>query len=204
MEAGLWQRMGYTRRAETLALDAFRAGSLQAEPLLKTMYAARTGADTGFGDYLVARLRERNTSSLPALRPTPAFSTTTLAGAAIDTAALTGRITVLDFWFIGCPPCKAERPKLNAIVDEFGDKVRFVGFALDPAAALQKYQAETPFKYEIVPNSETIARAFGVDSYPRHMVIDRGGKIVWLSGSDDDRIERLRAMIVRVLASEVK
>jgi len=55
-----------------------------------------------------------------------------------------------------------------------------------------------------VPDSQEIAKAFGVDSFPRHMVLDRGGKIVWLSGRDDDRIERLRAMIVRVLASEVK
>jgi len=36
------------------------------------------------------------------------------------------------------------------------------------------------------------------------MVMDRAGKIVWLSANDDDRIERLRAMIVRVLASEAK
>jgi hypothetical protein len=34
------------------------------------------------------------------------------------------------------------------------------------------------------------------------MVIDRTGTIVWMSGSDDDRVERLRAMIVRVLASQ--
>jgi thiol-disulfide isomerase/thioredoxin len=204
MEAGLWQRMGYDRRAEGLALDAFRLGSLQAEGLLKTMYVGRTGGDSGFGDYLIARLRERNASSGPALRPTPAFSATTLDGAKVDAASLAGRVTVLDFWFIGCPPCRAERPKLNDIVAEFGDKVRFVGFALDSTAALTKYIAETPFKYEIVPDSEGISKAFGVDSFPRHMVIDRAGRIVWMSAGDDDRIERLRAMIVRVLASDAK
>lgn len=85
-----------------------------------------------------------------------------------------------------------------------GGKVRFVGFALDSAEALKRYLAETPCTYELVPDSQEIAKAFGVDSFPRHMVLDRGGKIVWLSGRDDDRIERLRAMIVRVLASEVK
>ena len=99
---------------------------------------------------------------------------------------------------------RCEIPADAGVFGQFGGKVRFVGFALDAAAALHKYQAATPFKYEIVPDSEPIAKAFGIDSYPRHMVIDRTGKIVWLSGSDDDRIERLRAMIVRVLASEGK
>jgi hypothetical protein len=64
--------------------------------------------------------------------------------------------------------------------------------------------AGNPFKYEVVPNSLEISKAFGVDSFPRHMVLDRAGKIVWMSGGDDDPIERLRAMIVRVLASESK
>ena len=34
--------------------------------------------------------------------------------------------------------------------------------------------------------------------------MDRAGRIVWMSAGDEDRIERLRAMIVRVLASDAK
>lgn len=202
VEAELWQRLGYDRKAEALAADAYRLGSLKAEALLKTTYVARTGGEQGFSDYLIARLRERGASSLPALRPTPAFSATTLGGATIDASALRDRITVLDFWFIGCPPCRAERPKLNEIVAEFGDRVRFVGFANDPPESLNAYLASTPFKYEIVPRSEEIARRFGVNSFPTHMIIDRAGKIVWLSGNDEDRVERLRVAIVRMLASQ--
>jgi thiol-disulfide isomerase/thioredoxin len=115
---------------------------------------------------------------------------------------LRDRITVLDFWFINCPPCRGERPKLNEIVAEFGDKVCFVGFALDAPDPLKAYVASNPYKYEVVPRSQEIADAFGVTSFPTHMVIDRAVKIVWLSGSDNDRIQRLRAVIVRVLASQ--
>jgi thiol-disulfide isomerase/thioredoxin len=204
VEAGLWQRLGYGGRAEALAVDAFRLGSPRAEALLKKTYVARTGGDAGFDEYLIARLRERNASPGPALRPMPSFSGTTLDGAAIDPSALVGRVTVLDFWFIACPPCRVERPKLNEIVSAFGDRVRFVSFALDSAEALKKYLTSDPFKYEVVPDSEAIAKAFGVDSMPTHMVIDRAGQIVWLSGSDDDRIERLRAVIIRMLASDAK
>ena len=85
---------------------------------------------------------------------------------------------------------------------EFGDRVRFVGFALDSPEALRDYLVSNPYHYEVVARSEAIADAFGVRSFPQHMIIDRSGKIVWLSGNDDDRIERLRATIFRVLASQ--
>ena len=199
-EAALWQRLEHTDRAERLASEAYQRGSLEAEAVLKQIYTAQTGSDAGFRDYLIARLRTSDPAEGSSLKPVPEFSATTLDGARVDNASLREKITVVDFWFINCPPCRAERPKLNAIVDEFGDRVRFVGFALDSPDALRTYQATTPLKYEIVPKSDPIARAFGVSSFPNHMIIDRSGRIVWLAGTDDDRIERLRAMIFRVLA----
>jgi hypothetical protein len=67
---------------------------------------------------------------------------------------------------------------------------------------LKTYLASNPFKFEVVPESDEIARAFGVRAFPTYMVLDRAGKIVWLSGNDDDRVERLRAAIYRMLASQ--
>jgi thiol-disulfide isomerase/thioredoxin len=200
-EAELWQRLGYGRKAESLALEAYRRGSLKAEAVLKEAYIGRTDGDAkGFRDYLIDELRNADRAGGAPFKPVPAFSATTLAGVKVDPATLAGKITVLDFWFIGCPPCRAERPKLNEIVAEFGDRVRFLGFALDQPEALKTYLTSNPLKYEIVPESQAIARSFGVQSFPSHMIIDRAGHIVWISGSEEDRIERLRAMIFRVLA----
>ena len=199
-EAGYWDRLGYVRKAEDLAVEAYQRGSLESEALLKRLFTARTGSADRFTDYLIDKLRSVGPGANTSLKPVPQFSATTLEGTKIDTASLRGKITVLDFWFIACPPCRAERPKLNDIVAEFGDRVRFVGFALDKSDALKVYQAATPLNYEIVPESESIARAFGVPTYPNHMIIDRSGNIVWLAGTDADRVERLRAMVFRVLA----
>jgi len=200
VEAALWRRLGFGNRAEALAVDAYRLGSLSVEALLKDMYVARTGGEAGFRESFIARLREGGASSGPALRPTPSFSTTTLDGARIDASTFQNRITVLDFWFFNCPPCRVERPKLNELVAEFGEQVRFIGFSIDHVGPLKTYLASNPFRFEVVPESDEIARAFGVRGYPTYMVIDRAGKIVWASGNDDDRVERLRAMIFRVLA----
>jgi peroxiredoxin len=200
-EAELWLQAGDARKAQEVGLDAYRLGSLKVEALLKRLYVARTGGDAGFGDDLIVRLRGRGGAAATALRPTPAFSTTTLDGARIDAASFQGRTTVLDFWFINCPPCRVERPLLNDLVAEFGDKVRYVGFSTDPADRLRQYVRETPFKFEVVPDSDGIARAFGVSAFPTYMIVNPAGSIVWISGNGDDRVERLRAMIVRVLAA---
>ncbi|HEV8484756.1 MAG TPA: TlpA disulfide reductase family protein [Blastocatellia bacterium] len=172
-EAELWQRHGYGRKAESLALDAYRHGSLKAEAVLKDAYIARAGADAkGFSDYLIDGLRNAARAGGGSFKPVPAFSATTIAGVKVDPASLGGKITVLDFWFIGCPPCRAERPKLNELAVEFGDRVRFLSFALDQPDALKTYLTSNPFKYEIVPESQQIARSFGVQAFPSHMITE--------------------------------
>lgn len=201
-EASLWQQLGYGRKAESLALEAYEHGSLEAEGFLKKAYVARTGDADGFRDYLLARLRTTDSAngSSPSGPALPTFSAATLDGVKIDPAALRRKVTVLDFWFVGCAPCRAERPKLNQLVDEFGDRVRFIGFALTKEPELRKYLASNPFKYEIVPDSDSIVRSFGVQSFPTHFIVDATGHITWTSGSDDDRVERLRAMVYRMVA----
>src|SRR3989442_7274024 len=99
-EAELWQRLGYSRKAESLALDAYRRGSLKAETVLKDAYIARTGGDAkGFRDYLIDELRNADRAGGAPFKPVPAFSATTLAGVKVDPASLGGKVTVLDFWF---------------------------------------------------------------------------------------------------------
>ena len=47
------------------------------------------------------------------------FLTKDLNGKTIDLKNLAGKILVLNYWFIGCLPCRKEIPKLNKIVDEY-------------------------------------------------------------------------------------
>jgi len=76
---------------------------------------------------------------------------------------------------------------------------RFIGFALDPSDRLETYLKANPFNHGIVPDSEPIARSFGVDSWPSHMIGDRAGNIAWIAATDADGIEPLPAMLFGVL-----
>lgn len=92
---------------------------------------------------------------------------------------LTGKITVINFWFINCRPCRMEIPELNDLVEEYKDysQVQFIAIALDDKYALEKFLPTTPFKYAIIDNGRFFAESYKVKSYPTHVIINQEGKV---------------------------
>ena len=50
----------------------------------------------------------------------PEFSATTIDGKEISADYFSGKITILNFWFLSCPPCLAETPGFNKVIVKFG------------------------------------------------------------------------------------
>ncbi len=108
---------------------------------------------------------------------TPSFSVRDLSGRSYTLSELRGKIVVLKFWFTACPPCIKEIPELNLLVDAYrGEEVVFLGMSTDDAAKTQRFLNRIPFKYNIVPNSKSLADQFLVFGYPTHIVIDKAGR----------------------------
>ena len=117
----------------------------------------------------------------------PTFTGITLDGKTINSAALRGKILVLNLWFINCPNCVQEIKLLNQIVDEYKDNndVVFIALPSNTKPDLQKFLQKNPFKFQIIPNAGTFTLfKFGAPKkngeynlgYPTHVVIDREGK----------------------------
>lgn len=80
---------------------------------------------------------------------------------------LAGKVIVLNFWFINCPPCRQEIPELNELVKTYKDKdVIFIGLALDSWSDIDEFLSKTPFNYHIIPDSKYTAARYKVNSYP--------------------------------------
>jgi peroxiredoxin len=110
--------------------------------------------------------------------PAPGFDVRSLGGTDLRLADLKGKVVVLNFWFIACPPCRVEIPKLNQLVEEFrGADVVFIAFAPDSEDDLREFQETTAFEYHIIPNSTPVAESYGVTGAPTHILIDREGVI---------------------------
>lgn len=202
IEARLWQKLADRNRAEKAWLQAWQAGSKIAEGELKSLYEKKNGSLSGFVDYLYSK-RESGTTA--AKKMAPAFNVTALSGRSYDPASLRGKVVVLNFWFIGCGPCKAEMPGLNQLVAEFKEQdVVFLAFALDPTEDLRDFLKKTPFNYEVIADAgKLIESNFSITSFPTHIIINRNGAIeATMTGGSAKRHEDIRPLITRLLQTK--
>jgi thiol:disulfide interchange protein len=119
--------------------------------------------------------------SLPAtqsdLAPLPV---TTLDGARVDTAALEGKVVVVDFWATYCVPCLNEIPTFNRLHQHYADRglvVLGVSVDVDGGAPLvESFLKKHPMEYRVVLGSEKTTDLFHVGRLPTTLVFDRQGK----------------------------
>lgn len=143
------------------------------------------------GYYLVKMTeeeKERREKNAPKPRETSCFTTgksidnfkeKDIEGTKWDLNNLKGKIVVLNFWFINCPPCRQEIPALNSVVDTYAQDsgIVFISLCLDDKESIKEFLQENPFKYKVIDNTKFIARGNGVISYPTHVVLDQEGKV---------------------------
>jgi len=94
---------------------------------------------------------------------------------------LEGKIVVLNFWFIGCGPCRQEMPGLNKLADEYKDSsnIVFLAIALDPRKEVENFLSGFPFHYNIISDGRYITSMYRIYGYPTHAVLDRTGKVLF-------------------------
>lgn len=115
----------------------------------------------------------------------PEISFKTIAGNKFSTGEMKGKVTVINFWCIGCAPCLAELPALNLLVQEYkNNDVLFFGITYHSAKELKaKFFSKYKFDFQIVAGAKDIADEFAF-GYPTTYVIDSNGivKAAWNGG----------------------
>ncbi|WP_316802631.1 TlpA disulfide reductase family protein [Pedobacter nototheniae] len=92
---------------------------------------------------------------------------------------LENQVVLINFWFEKCPPCIAEMPELNKLVDQYAAKgVRFIAITYDLPHAAKKFQKRNGYKYEIVSLSMDEIRKLNINhGFPSNILIGKDGKI---------------------------
>ena len=105
---------------------------------------------------------------------------TALDGAPIDTAALEGKVVVVDFWATYCVPCLKEIPTFNRLHEQLADRgVVVLGVSMDVdggAPLVESFLKQHPMKYRVALGSEKMTDLFHVNQLPTTVVFDRHGK----------------------------
>jgi cytochrome c biogenesis protein CcmG, thiol:disulfide interchange protein DsbE len=110
----------------------------------------------------------------------PRFELPTLDGDLLDLETLRGRPVVLAFWASWCTTCKADVPKLQRAVADWGPQgVAVVGVVIDDALSVARLAAEDgEHRYPSVFDAEGTARdAYGVRGTPETFLIAADGRV---------------------------
>lgn len=132
------------------------------------------------------------------------FELKDIEGKAYSMAELKGKVVVINFWFIGCPPCRKEIPELNELVKEkSSDEIIFLAVATDRKRELTKFLGKTDFDYNIIPEGRSFAAAYSVSAYPTHIVIGKDSKITYgAQGFGPGSIDLLTDAVEEALAAQ--
>ena len=130
----------------------------------------------------------------------PHVAITRLDSSTIDLMALRGKPVVINWWQTFCGPCIREIPELNELVEKYaGHDVEFLAIADNEMAELTPFLQKHPFSYDIALAGDEAVRIFG-QAYPRHVIIDRAGKVAYdYLGYSLDITDRLDAVIGSLL-----
>ncbi len=108
------------------------------------------------------------------------FKATDLKGNPFYGRSLEGKIVLLDFWAVWCPPCLKAIPVLGKLHRDFGgEDFHVLGMAVysgtgeDVSSFIQEHDIE----YPMVVGDDDIVEDFGVIGYPTYFVIDPGGNV---------------------------
>jgi len=111
------------------------------------------------------------------------WSGPTETGGILSSTQLTGVPVVMNYWYAGCAPCRAEAPELLEISKQF-PKVQFVGVNVrDSAATATAFNRNFKLTWSSIIDSQTgsVALAFtGIvtpAAVPTTLVIDKKGRV---------------------------
>ncbi len=130
------------------------------------------------------------------------FDLQDMDGQKVTLESLKGKVVLINFWFINCPPCRMEIPDLNELKAEYGGKnVEFIAITFDPKGQVNEFLQKVSFDFQILPDAREIIEMYGVQGFPTSVVINKAGNVVnsKMGGSMNIK-EELKVFIEEALA----
>jgi peroxiredoxin len=121
-------------------------------------------------------------SSLPVLRPAPAWTLTDVDGREVRSDDFKGKVVLVDFWATWCAPCRKEMPEYAALHRKYADRgLVILGMSLDEVepAEVKRVGESMQVGYPLIMANAEVAESFGdfKGLLPTAYLIDREGNI---------------------------
>ncbi|MCU1476059.1 MAG: TlpA family protein disulfide reductase [Subtercola sp.] len=112
------------------------------------------------------------------------FTGTTDAGQTVSASQYLGQVLVLNFWYAGCAPCRAEAPALEKLNAKYtGNGATFLGVNVrDQAQTAQAFNTAFGITYSSVIDTDgavqlALSGQVAPNAVPTTLVIDKQGRV---------------------------
>jgi len=117
-------------------------------------------------------------SSIPPDSVLKELNVTTIDNQALNLSGMRGKVVVINFWNLGCGPCRAEIPELNRLVEKYKSSgVVFIAISNDRQDRIKEFLQKKDFNYLQVADANRIFKDYNVKVLPTHLVIDKDGTL---------------------------
>lgn len=106
----------------------------------------------------------------------PDFRAEDINGKQWTNADVKGKVMVLNCWFTGCGPCRAEMPEVSSWKDEMPDVMFFSSTYEKPSTARPVLESRK-FNWIALVNDKQFKDYLGGNGYPMTVVVDKEGII---------------------------
>lgn len=110
-----------------------------------------------------------------------------------------GKVVLINFWATWCPPCIAEMPSMQALYDDYNDKVVFLFVTNDRYSEIDPFLRKNNFNFEVFRPASNYPEFFNITTIPRtflidtegYIIIDESGAVNWNSNKIRSTIDNL-------------
>ena len=106
--------------------------------------------------------------------PFPPFNEIDLEGHRWTNDSVKGHVMVLNLWYSGCGPCRAEMPELSTWKEQFPD-VMFFSATYHDAEVVQKITEKHHFTWTHLVEAKDMMSWIGTEGFPFTVVVDKMG-----------------------------
>jgi thiol-disulfide isomerase/thioredoxin len=110
------------------------------------------------------------------------------------------KVVIINFWATWCVPCIAEMPSLQALYDDYGDKVDFLLVTSDTNDKVTPFIKERGFNMPIYNQVSNAPNEFFTKTIPKTFLVNKKGEIVIDAGRADWNTKKIRKLLDQLIA----
>ncbi len=122
-------------------------------------------------------------------------------GTGVNLSESENRVILINLWATWCPPCIAEMPSLQALFDDYGDKVDFYFVSNEKTETLHRFLERHSYNLPVYQPLEDAPGLLNSRALPTTYVISKKGEIVvnktgvanWNSAKTRELLDKLLA-----------